>query len=299
MKKKVVAVIDLGSNSIRMTIAELSENGTIKELGNYRRPVRIGAGLKQTGKIELPAFTRTVHALQEFCECMHSFSVEEVVAVATEALRKAENSNEFVDYVKKETGVCFRIISGEEEAGYDFLGVNEGRSIENCILMDTGGGSTEFMQIVDGRLDNVVSLPLGGVVLTEGFLKNDPPKAEELLALQAYVKAQMQTAPWLLECVNWPIYAIGGTNRALMKLLGKHIFAPDEIKQLYQRFRTADLATRKQLLGEYQDRADIIVGGLTPLLCTIEQLEPIAIFVSEKGLRDGILYEMAKNGKYC
>lgn len=294
MKCKVVAVIDLGTNSIRMTIAELRGNGTIKELENYRKPVRIGAGLKQTGKIELPAFTRTVHALQEFCECMHSFSVEEVVAVATEALRKAENSKAFVEYVKEATGICFQIISGQEEARYDFLGVNEGRKIENCLLMDTGGGSTEFMQIVNGQLSHVVSLPLGGVVLTEDFLKNDPPTEQELLALQDYVKTQMETAPWLLDCMHWPVYAIGGTNRALMKLLGKHMFLPEEIIRQYEIFQKANLATRKCLLAEFQDRADIVVGGLMPLVCVIQQLQPAKIFVSSKGLRDGVLYELAQ-----
>lgn len=295
MKSKVVAVIDLGSNSIRMTVAKIKENGTIKELGNYRRPVRISAGLKETGKIDLPAFTRTVHALQEFCECMHSFCVEEVIAVATEALRKAENRAEFVEYVKAATGICFQIISGEEEARYDFLGVSEGRAVQDCILLDTGGGSTEFMQIADGQLRNVISLPLGGVVLTEGFLKTDPPTKDELTALQAYLQEQMECAPWLLDCKHWPIFAIGGTNRAMMKLFKKKEFAPQELQQLYQTFQTATLETRKQLLGEFQDRADIVVGGLAPLMYVIELLAPAKIIVSQKGLRDGILYEMARN----
>lgn len=296
MKSKVVAVIDLGSNSIRMTVAKIKENGKIKELGNYRRPVRISAGLKETGKIDLPAFTRTVHALQEFCECMHSFCVEEVVAVATEALRKAKNSAEFVENVKATTSICFQIISGEEEARYDFLGVSEGRPVQDCILQDTGGGSTEFMQIVDGRLKNVISLPLGGVVLTEGFLKNDPPTQEEMAALHGYVQQQIQQkAPWLSNCKHWPVFAIGGTNRAMMKLLKKKEFAPEELQQLYKTLQAAPLETRKQFLGEFQDRADIVVGGLAPLMCVIKELAPKSIIVSQKGLRDGILYEMAQN----
>lgn len=295
MKSKVVAVIDLGSNSIRMTVAKIKENGKIKELGNYRRPVRISAGLKETGKIDLPAFTRTVHALQEFCECMHSFCVEEVIAVATEALRKAENRAEFVAYVKAATGICFQIISGEEEARYDFLGVSEGRPVQDCILLDTGGGSTEFMQIVNGRLLNVISLPLGGVVLTEGFLKTDPPTKEELAALHAHLQKQLAQAQWISDCKHWPVFAIGGTNRAMMKLLKKTEFFSEELQQLYETFQVADLDTRKQLLGEFQDRADIVVGGLAPLMYVIELLAPVKIIVSQKGLRDGILYEMAQN----
>ncbi len=295
MKSKVVAVIDLGSNSIRMTVAKIKENGKIEELGNYRRLVRISAGLKETGKIDLPAFTRTVHALQEFCECMHSFCVEEVIAVATEALRKAENSAEFVAYVKTATGIGFQVISGEEEARYDFLGVSEGRPVQDCILLDTGGGSTEFMQIVSGRLQNIISLPLGGVVLTEGFLKTDPPTKDELAALHAHLQEQLERAPWLSNCKHWPVFAIGGTNRAMMKLLKKTEFFSEELQQLYETFQVADLDTRKQLLGEFQDRADIVVGGLAPLMYIIELLAPVKIIASQKGLRDGILYEMARN----
>lgn len=296
MKSKVVAVIDLGSNSIRMTVAEIAADGQMKELGNYRQPVRISAGMKETGKIQPQAFTRTVHALQEFCQCMHSFSVEEVVAVATEALRKAENSAEFVAEMQAQTGVQFQIISGEEEARYDFLGVSEGRPVRDCILLDTGGGSTEFMQIAGGRLKNVISLPLGGVVLTEEFLKSDPPTADELLNLHTYLQAQLDKAPWLSECTGWPIFAIGGTNRALMKLLGKTELSSEALRKLYALFVVSDLFMKQKLLGKYQDRADIIVGGLSPLMFLIEQLQTDTVFVSEKGLRDGILYEMAQNG---
>ena len=297
MNDKVVAVIDLGSNSIRMTIARICKNGTVEELANYRETVRISTGLKETGEIAFPAFERTVHALQSFCKRMLSFGVEEVYALATEALRRANNRETFVAYVKEQTDICFQIISGEEEARYDFLGVSEGRPIQDCILLDTGGGSTEYMHIENGALKQVVSLPLGAVVLTEGFLKTDPPTEQELDSMHKYIQEQLEEkAPWIYDCKGLPIFAIGGTNRAMMKLKKKKEFHPNELQQLYDGFKSMGLEDRKNSLGEFQDRADIVIGGLSPLADLIRAISPSVVYVSEKGLRDGFLYQLAKNG---
>jgi len=291
----IVAVIDLGSNSIRMTIAKVNRvEKSIVELADFRKTVRISEGMGSEKIIKSEAFEKTIAALKEFNTAIADFSVQDVIALSTEALRKASNRDEFINSVYKETGIKFSLITGEEEANYDFLGVSSefSKKISNCILMDTGGGSCEFIKVKDGKAVEVVSLPLGGVVLTEAFLEKDEISASALFNLFNYIFSKIFSVSWLAECNGYPVMAIGGSHKAIKYVKGKSIFNKEEIYKLYDEFLKSDCKIRSEILGEYADRADIIVGGLAPLICIINRLNPEKIIMSDKGLRDGVLAEI-------
>lgn len=294
MDKKTVSVIDLGSNSIRMTIAEIGKDRSIKELENRRETVRVSEKMGPEKTIKPVSFLRTEEAVRKFCKIIKEYDVDKIIAVSTEALRKASNSGLFIDHIFKSTGVRFEIISGEKEAYYDFIGVSDEVDMDNCILTDTGGGSTEIALITKGRVENIISLPLGGVVLTEEFLEKDKVSAPALFNIFKYIHREIEKAFWIDKGKNFPIIAIGGSNKAIGRVLNKRSFSVEEADIFYLKMLGSNLEERKNILGEHSDRADIIIGGLSPVVYIGHRISAERIIISDKGLRDGILAEEAK-----
>lgn len=289
MGRRITAVIDLGSNSLRMTIAEVLADNTIRELGDYRETVRISENMGPENTIKQVAIQRTIAALHTFQAAMVLHSVQTVIAVATEALRKAENREAFIQAVQAETGIAFQVISGEEEARYVFLGVTALLPFADCLLMDTGGGSCELIHVRNREIQNAVSLPLGGVVLTEGFLESDIVSGPSLFRLFRHIHTVARAVPWLDACRGLPVVAVGGTYKAILSLKQKDTFTPEELYTLYEMFLGQNLEERKKVLVGYEDRGDIIVGGLAPLVYVTNRLQPSRICASVRGIRDGIL----------
>lgn len=167
----VLAIIDLGSNSIRMDIVEIDEKtGSHRYIERCRDMARLSEGMNLDGNLQPEAIDRTIAALSEFKKIMKENNTDDVITVATAAVRKAGNSQEFIKQVEDETGIIVRVIKGEQEAEYDFLGVTSSLDIEDCVIVDTGGGSTEIILVNDGEPLARTSIPVGAVNMTEQFL---------------------------------------------------------------------------------------------------------------------------------
>ena len=181
MKKEIrLAVLDLGSNSVRMEIYQIFSDGSYKSIRKEKRLVCLSEKMGKEKKLRPVPIRRTLEALKEFKKFLEIICVHEVRALATEAVRRASNRMEFLRQVKKETGFVFHVISGREEAYYDCLGVDFSLHMNRYMMIDTGGGSVEIALVIRGKMIHSASLPMGSVILSEkwglsGKLPAAPP----------------------------------------------------------------------------------------------------------------------------
>lgn len=306
-------IIDLGSNSVRLSINEIAADGSTKEVKRLKRMSRLAEGMGQAdgAKVLQPAaIERTLAALKEFKDIYQTYPNVKLKGIATAAVRSAENSQAFLAQIKALTGVTVDVLSGEREAYYDYLGVMSVLPIKDCLIMDMGGGSFELILVKNRNALNLISIPYGAVSLTEKFKMNNQIEATNLFAFQRFLQAQFNQLPWLTKGHGLPIILLGGANRTVIRYelekdhphqLASHQYslAAEQFLNIYQQWLGLNCQERAALLGDEADRADIIMGGLTPLVQLVEMLGIPELIFSESGVREGILAEMqatANNG---
>ena len=290
------AIIDLGSNSVRMNINAIEKDGSWSTLQKLRATVRLSEGMSSDNFLKENAINRVIDALCDFCDKAKEYKCVSIAAVATAALRNAANKELFLARVKEKTGIDFEIISGEQEAFYSFLAVRETVGIENGVIYDTGGGSTEIMLVKDGEIKHCVSLPLGAVIMTEKFRKSSQ------MHLYKYVSSYIGGIDWLDECEGLPIYGIGGSARALAMLYKKENLGIDafdgmkipyaSVAKIYQSIFLTPVEKRKDIKGMEISRADIILAGLTPLKVLMDMCGGSSVTICASGVKEGVFFRM-------
>ena len=223
-----LAVIDLGSNSARMTVTEIHDDGSYQVAQRMKRMVRLSENMGEEKTLKDSAMDRTIQALKDFQEVYQQLPNVTLRAVATAAVRMAKNQKEFLARVAAEVdGLKLEVITGTMEAHYDYLGVINTLPVTNCVIMDTGGASCELVLVQNGKAQNLVSLPIGAVNLSEQFFKNrtDVLRAQDLFWETTFVNRLFNGIWWLHRGQNLPIVALGGSNRTLRKrvVLGKSV----------------------------------------------------------------------------
>lgn len=295
-------VIDLGSNSVRLTVTKIDDDGMIQKVLAEKEPVRLSENMGPEKTLKQSAMERTLEALKRFEKLYRDLPNLKLRAVATAATRMATNQKEFLKLVKN-AGVDLEVISGATEAHYDYLGVINSLPVVNCVLMDTGGASTELVLVQNRRAVDSISVPLGSVNLSEGFIDPDRVSASGLFRLFTALENIYNDIWWLDKGKNMPIVALGGSNRTLAKIQRRqdhfkqywdiHGFRMTgvQVNEVFDQVISADLEERKKIPGVAKERADIIVGGLSPLVLLLRHLDSDRLIFSQQGLRDGILYE--------
>jgi exopolyphosphatase/guanosine-5'-triphosphate,3'-diphosphate pyrophosphatase len=296
-----VAVIDMGSNSWRLVVFG-SEPGTPwwSLVDEIREAVRISAGLDQEGLLRPDRVDRALHTAAVFAAFCQATGVEEVVAVATSAIRDAGNGNELLEDIHRTTGLEARVISGREEARYGWLAIANSTTIEDGFGLDIGGGSIQGLRIEGRRLVESESMPLGAVRVSERFLPGEKASPKQMKALRARVAGEFERLGW------WQgggrIVGIGGTIRNLAAAAMKRLSLPDidvqgfeltreALEELIDELAARPASKRAQVKGIKYDRADVILGGALVLAAVMEQGDFDSIEVTEAGLREGIFFE--------
>ncbi len=294
------ASVDVGTNSVKLTICEQPEPGHFVPLLDTLRITRLGEAMHGQ-RLREAAIRRTLDALSEFQVLCRQYDVRTIAAVGTAALRNAVNRQEFVDRAKA-AGLTVRVISGDEEARLSFLAVRLDplwRSLDQLLVVDIGGSSTE---IIRGRArpESRVSLPIGAVGLTENTLFADPPTIRQMDEASATARrALVGEGPTPGE---WGAVGVGGTvvNMAAVKLgIPEHdpdrlhgtILSVADVEEQVGLYGGRTIEERKQIVGLEPARADVILGGAIVLLQVLCTLEFPGIAVSCRGLRWGVLYE--------
>ena len=302
------AVIDVGSNAMRLQIASVDQPGTYRIIEQDRRPVRLGHGVFETGALDPDSRVDALEAMKRFKSLADKHGAKAIRAVATSAMREAKDGASFVRDVDS-IGLTLEILSEDAEARLISLGILSGLKFDPPLglFMDIGGGSAELA--VGNRSSSFVtfSLPIGAVRLTEHYLKHDPPTEKELTAMIRAVKQKLAPAVHRVNQEKFTMaFGSGGTMTSLAgidaRLTGEphreslYVLRRARLKSLYDLLRTQHLKDRVALITDDQRRADILVAGSAVLLAMLTALKLDYVFVSSRGLRDGLMVDLLQKG---
>jgi exopolyphosphatase/guanosine-5'-triphosphate,3'-diphosphate pyrophosphatase len=297
----VLAAVDIGSNSVRLSIAEL-RNGRLIPLHQDREVTRLGEGVFHDGSLNPQAMARTLKVLRRFHRTVQSFAVERTRVVATSAMRDSNNGRIFAEWVKSATGWKLEIISGPEEGRLIHLGVVASMRFRpaKLLLMDLGGGSCEVILSEKGHMKEVISLPLGAVRLTQEFIRHDPPTKEELRRMRSFIAEESARLPrQIRRAAPTMVIATSGTAAALaaasksLKLSRTALISQGAILKLEKRLAKMTERQRAAIKGINSKRAEIVIAGAAVYSYLLETLGVRAFRYSPLGLRDGLLAQMA------
>jgi len=298
----VLALIDLGSNSVRLMVNRIHDDGTYEVLDRRQETVRLSAGMGDQKILQPDAIERTLEALKGFKKICDSIDEQVTIrAVATAAVRQAKNQDEFLKRFEEVMALPLEIITGAQEATFDFIGVANSLSTENALILDTGGASTEIVLMLQNKLIQRISLPVGSVNITEGYLEKDIVSAKSLFNATLLLQDLFHDLPWLNQAKHLPVIAIGGSNRTLAKISrrrGNKLDLPihgyhmsrQEVSDTFAELLGKNKAERIDVRGVAKTRGDIIIGGLLPLVLILEKIDSSQVIFSQSGIREGLLF---------
>ena len=304
-ENKRLAAIDIGSNSIRCLVVEAGENGGYRILDDEKATVRLGEGLHLTKRISPAAWERAREALLRMGKIAEGLGVLAVEAVATSAVRRAENGAEFVAAIKAETGIDIRVISGEEEAELAVLSARHHFSMRSTpyALVDIGGGSAEIVLATGSMVEHMVSLGLGAVYLSEKFLTSDPPGKKEIEDLHKHIRKKLKKN--LARNLRQPLQKIigsGGSITTIARILmaqrgetydsvNRYDVLHSEVVHLLAMLQRMPCKERKLVPGLSPERADIIVAGMVVMDEIMRFLGGNILRINECGIREGLVLQ--------
>jgi len=305
---RIFAFIDLGTNSARLLLVRLNPNGSHTVLSDQKEPVRLGEGeFNGRSLLQEEAMKRTVQVVTNFVEMARLYNAEEILAVATSATREAENQAEFLRLMKRSAHIDLRVISGREEARLTYLGVANSVDLggKQAIFVDIGGGSTEVIVGDSAKYDFLDSLKLGAIRVTSTLLTpgaEHPVSPVQYEAVKEYIRnLSVRTVQRVREFKTDLAYGSSGTIENLADI-SAHMFLKrprqrDDVltlfhlKSVMKHLCALPLDLRRQVPGINPYRADIIIGGGAILEALMETAKLKEMFVSSRGLRDGLLFD--------
>lgn len=296
-----VAAIDIGSNSVKLHVAEVGAGPGWRVLADRSEITRLGEGLKEQRIITPDAMARTLEVVGRYVAEARELGAAEIAAVGTMCLREASNSEGFRARVREACGIDVSVIDGEEEARLSYLAVISGLPLpEGVVAFDTGGGSTEFIVGRGSAIERRFSLNLGAVALTQEFFRSDPATPEELSALLAHLSRALRD----LEppARRSAVVGMGGTvtSMAAVKLelrgydpekVHGSVLTRFDVESQVGRFREQTVAARRRIVGLHPKRADIILAGAAIVLAVLRRLDADRLLVSDRGLRHGVIFD--------
>jgi exopolyphosphatase/guanosine-5'-triphosphate,3'-diphosphate pyrophosphatase len=302
-----LAAIDIGSNSIRQIVADVSPDGTIRIVDEMKVAPRLGTGLARTGLLSPDAVRHAVSALQRMATLARQLGATRIQAVATSAVREAENRKAFVDLVREETGLRVRILHGEDEARLSFRSAlaHFDLAIRRAVVIDIGGGSVELAMSADGVIERLESLPYGAIRMTEEYL-GDRPRPRHVKALRSMVRDGLRRVLPVRDWRGALLIGSGGTftNLGAMHLAGRGMpydgrvhgtqVPREEVEHLLDVLVASSRVERAAIPGMNPERADIILGGLAVAAEVMARIEARSLTVSGYGIREGLLLEVAR-----
>lgn len=291
----IVAAFDLGSNSIKMTVATVSPNGGIDELFSATKTVRLGEGIDRTGSLANDRIEAAMEALNDMSERARAAGASRLIGVATEAVRVASNGADFLDRVKNEAGISTVTITGDSEASLAYTGLMADYHFDGKVVMaDIGGASTE---IVIGSGPDVLwakSFALGSGRLTDRLITSDPPTTAELELCRQEALKTLAEVPFS-EHPGARLAITGGTGEYLGRLVDDiSSIRPEEIKAAIELVTTLTADELAQRVGIPPMRARVLPAGIAVVAAVVDRLNPVNISGARSGLRTGLLLQAAK-----
>ncbi|HUK22155.1 MAG TPA: Ppx/GppA phosphatase family protein [Gemmatimonadales bacterium] len=300
-----LAAVDIGTNSIRLVVAELQPDGSYRVLDEDREMTRLGTGLFETGELRPETMELSLQVIGRMKAIAEGFAVQDLRAIATSAVREASNGREFCNEAWRRCRVRIEVVSPEEEAKLVFKSVARHYRLDDQLtaIVDIGGGSTEVILAAGGVVDQLHSLPLGAVRLTERYVRSDPLKNRHWKQLRRAIDQEIEHAIGTPPFVAEVMIGSGGTFTNLVEMaqaerdervssIRDYTLGRAEVVRLLDRLRETPLALRRQIPGLNPKRADIMLAGAAVVSRLTKQLGTVRILVNDRGIRDGVLLSM-------
>jgi exopolyphosphatase/guanosine-5'-triphosphate,3'-diphosphate pyrophosphatase len=298
------AVIDMGSNSFRLVVYGYETGRYWQHVDEIREAVRVGQGMGDEATLRPEPIERAASTARVFGAFCEAAGIDEVTAVATSAIRSARNGEALLARIRDESGLDPRVVDEQEEARYGYLAIANSTTIEDGFGIDVGGGSVQAMRLESRQMTESGSWQLGAVRVSEAFLPDDDEASgKQLKALRKHVKAEVESADWLVQGKAGPrAVGIGGTIRNLASAVERRAGLPDTDAQGYLLTRDAleelieELASmppqkRGGVPGIKPDRGDVILGGAVVLGALMDRAGIEELEATDAGLREGVFFE--------
>ena len=312
--ESLFASLDIGSNTVRLLLAERDPDRGFRPLRIERKITRLGGGFSLSGHLHPDSERRTLEAIREFAALLQKEGASRVFAVATGVLREARNGKDFLARIQAETGISPRLLTGEEEGrlmlGGVLWGVKGGIPVH--MVVDIGGWSTEVLWVEDEKIRKTVSAPLGAVSLCENFLKSDPPPLAEINSLAQFLREAAEDLWREFAESGWrsdgrsSLVGTAGTLTTLaavdlklaqydsQKVTG-HRISRKTLEHLFSSLASLPRDKRRKVPGLEEGREDLILAGTQIVLSLMERLDFESLLVVDSGLLEGVLLNGLKD----
>jgi exopolyphosphatase/guanosine-5'-triphosphate,3'-diphosphate pyrophosphatase len=307
-----LGVLDIGTNSIHLVLAEIGPDFSYKVLDRFKDMTRLGDGSFKTHRLSEPAMARGLEVIRTLTTLARNKGYEKIVAVATSAVREATNGGEFIEEVARQTGLTVRVISGQEEARLIYLGVRHSMDLGEgaTLVVDVGGGSVELIVGKRHAMVQSQSLKLGAIRLKDLYLKEDPPKKAMLREMHRAIDAQLGAALQRFKTKDF-VRLVGSSG--MIANLTDVIYQRRTSRPVPQlnmaRITLKEIGTTEQLLMTSGFKARLAVPGLDPK--RVDTLLPATVvvrtlmkrtghdelMVSDKAIREGIIYDFIERNR--
>ncbi len=300
-----IAIIDLGSNTARLLLVDVLENGHFQIVDQLKEAPRLGEGMERDGFLKPARIQETIRTLKMFRKLCDVNGIERIIAVATAAVRRAKNQRSFLDEVSATCGIKLRVLSAEEEAIYVYRGVINTMDVPKGIILEIGGGSTKIVYYNRRNLLNYETLPFGAITLTELFAGDGLSMEEHAERVEEFFTEQLKRIEWLKDVdPEVQMIGVGGSFRNLcrmtkimkkypLKTIHNYVVNDDDFNHVYDLLKSLDLDRKKKIKGLSSGRADILPAAFAVISAFKKFMNLEKTIISGSGLRTGIIYNYA------
>ena len=300
-----LGIIDLGSNTARLLIVEVSENGYFQIIDQLKEAPRLGEGMESEGFLKPQRIQATIKVLKMFRRLCDVHGIDKIIAVATAAVRRAKNQRSFLDEIAATCGIKFRVLSAEEEAIYVYRGVINTMDVPKGIILEIGGGSTKIIYYNRRNLLNYETLPFGAITLTELFAGENLSPAQQAEKTEAFFAEQLEKIEWLKNVdPETQLIGVGGSFRNLCRMtkimkkyplrtIHNYVVQDSDFEHVYDLLKSLDLDRKKKIKGLSSGRADILPAAFAAINAFKKYMNLGDVVISGSGLRTGLLFNYA------
>lgn len=300
-----IGIIDLGSNSARLVIVSLFADGYFMVVDELKESVRLGQDMERDGFLKPARVAETIKTLKMFRRLCDASGVTRIIAVATEAVRRAKNQRSFLDEIQANCGIKIRVLSAEEEAVLVYRGVINTMDAPKGIILEIGGGSTKIVYYNRRNMLNFATLPFGAVTLTGLFSGDGLRPEEQAQKIEEFFADQLKQVEWLKNVdPDVPMIGVGGSFRNLFKIakivkkypldtVHNYHMTVEDFMPIYDMLKVLDLDKKKKIKGLSAERADILPAALAVIKSFVDFMKVDGFTLSGAGLREGIMFNQA------
>ena len=294
------AIIDIGSNSVRLIIYKVNKDSTFKVVNEEKKTIRLGSYLTENDYLADEGLDILLKVLRKFKSICERYEVIEIYVVATEAIRKSINKYDICNKIKLDLGLEVNILSGWEEARYGYLAIKNSMTEKDAILLDLGGSSMEITLMENEELKETISLPLGSIPLTKIF--NNIENKDNEIELNKFIYNKLDEISWLKKNNELNVIGIGGIAKHIgrvskgdknypKELLHNYSMTREEVSKIYDEFLKLPINERIKFKGLSKKRSDIFAAPLGAILIILKYFNSEKFIISAIGIREGIIYE--------